>query len=45
MMRALAGDAHISLEGNLGQTAFPETPHPSGEETAVPREGAQRWHG
>ena len=33
MMRAMAGDAHISFEGDLSRCCFPEALHPSGEET------------
>jgi len=37
MMRALAGDAHISFEGDLSRCKFPEQLRLSGEETDVLR--------
>ena len=37
MMRALAGDARISFEGNLSRCIFPAVLDPSGEETVVLR--------
>lgn len=37
MMRALAGDAHVSFEGDLSRCKFPEQLRLSGEETDVLR--------
>jgi hypothetical protein len=37
MMRALAGDAHISFEGDLSRCVFPAALNPSGEETVALR--------
>jgi hypothetical protein len=37
MMRHLAGDAHISLEGDLSRCSFPSSLNPSGEETPALR--------
>jgi hypothetical protein len=37
MMRALAGNSHISFEGDLSRCRFGETLFPSGEETEVLR--------
>jgi hypothetical protein len=39
MMKALAGNAHISFEGNLSRCEFPPELHRSVEETATLRRG------